>query len=86
MLSTFLFPWVETCLVQHQRAPVTACFAPLIVEDSGKVEYVQGFTNDDRLVDELIPLHDLLHVALETAADIQIANGGCSRVVKLTAD
>ena len=86
MLSTFLFPWVETRLVQHQRALVTACFAPLIVEDSGKVEHVQRFTNDDRLVDELIPLDDLLHVALETAADIQIANEGCSRVVKLTAD
>ena len=73
-------------MIQHQCALVAACFAPLIVEDSGNVENVQRFANEDRLVDELIPLDDLLHVALETAADIQIANGGCSRVVKLTAD
>ena len=51
MLSTFLFPWVETRLVQHQRALVTACCAPLIEEDGGKVEYVRLFRDSQMTTD-----------------------------------
>ena len=57
-----------------------------MVEYRDIVKHIEGLDQEYRLVDELVPLDDLLHVDLETAADILVADVGGGCAVEQTTD